>query len=93
MALRRFVSGLRASTAAPIALLCHSYGSVVCAKAAPGLPVSDVAVFGSPGLSAPDARIFTTGPCGHSAYFSPGTASLRNLTLIALGRTAEVSRG
>nr|WP_055502814.1 alpha/beta hydrolase [Nonomuraea pusilla] len=48
--LRRTVHDLRRHTAAPIALLCHSYGSVLCAAAAPGLPVSDLAVFGSPGL-------------------------------------------
>ncbi|WP_189129733.1 alpha/beta hydrolase [Wenjunlia tyrosinilytica] len=34
-------------------LFCHSYGSVVCGMAAAGLPkhkVSDIAVFGSPGM-------------------------------------------
>lgn len=35
---------------ARISLLCHSYGSVVCAYAAPDLPVVDVAVYGSPGV-------------------------------------------
>ncbi|WP_214409010.1 alpha/beta hydrolase [Sphaerisporangium fuscum] len=49
-ALRRQVMDIRARTAVPITLLCHSYGSVVCARALPGLPVSDVAVVGSPGL-------------------------------------------
>jgi hypothetical protein len=39
-----------------VALLCHSYGSVVCGLAAPDLPVSDIAVFGSPGMDAPSAR-------------------------------------
>ncbi|MGH3240241.1 MAG: alpha/beta hydrolase, partial [Spirillospora sp.] len=37
------------------ALLCHSYGSVVCAKAAPHLaplPVDEIALFGSPGTTA-----------------------------------------
>lgn len=167
-ALRRTVSQLRERTTAPIALLCHSYGSSVCAKAVPGLPVSDLAVFGSPGLEAPaatpttcrrapgvsaaspparppegrrspspqlwaepttppvrlwaglggddwirfvpkvkvgpiglgtdpmdpdyGARIFEVGPGGHSDYFRPGTPSLRNLTLIALGRADEVTR-
>ncbi|MFF4614886.1 alpha/beta hydrolase [Nonomuraea jabiensis] len=54
-ALRRTVSELHARTPAPIALLCHSYGSVLCAKAVPGLPVTDLAVFGSPGLDVPSA--------------------------------------
>ncbi|MER5319394.1 alpha/beta hydrolase [Streptosporangium roseum] len=118
-----------------VSLLCHSYGSVVCAKAAPGSGVADVAVFGSPGLGVshasalggtrlwagsgsrdwmrkvpklrlgplgfgPDpaapsfgARLFATGPAGHSDYLRPGSESLRNLTLIALGRTGEVSHG
>jgi hypothetical protein len=35
-----------------VALLCHSYGSVVCGLAAPHLPVTDIAVFGSPGMDA-----------------------------------------
>lgn len=124
--LRRTVA--RLGTRAPVTLLCHSYGSVVCAHASPGLPVAEVAVFGSPGLGtdprpgfwvgrgAADwvaevphtkvgplgfgadpmigaARTFATGPGGHSDYFKPGTASLRNLALITLGRTGEVSPG
>jgi hypothetical protein len=35
-----------------VALLCHSYGSVVCGLAAPHLPVTDIAVYGSPGMDA-----------------------------------------
>lgn len=40
----------------PVALLCHSYGSVVCGLAADRLParVTDIAVAGSPGMRAPD---------------------------------------
>ncbi|RVX40114.1 alpha/beta hydrolase family protein [Nonomuraea polychroma] len=54
--LRRTVAALRTRTSAPIVLLCHSYGSVLCAKAAaPGLPVSDLAIFGSPGLDVSSA--------------------------------------
>ncbi|MEU7857949.1 alpha/beta hydrolase [Nonomuraea sp. NPDC049141] len=195
-ALRRTVTELHARTSAPIALLCHSYGSVVCAKAGPDLPVADIALFGSPGIDAPSshtpsdptlpdptpsnptlpnatpsnatsdaapsgptlpdptlpdptlpnatpsdptlpdrapsdrapsatrvwagvggsdwirfvpkvklgplgfgadalspgygARVFEVGPGGHSDYFAPGTPSLRNLTLIALGRPGDV---
>ena len=55
-ALRRTVTELHARTSAPIALLCHSYGSVVCAKAGPDLPVADMALFGSPGIDAPSDR-------------------------------------
>ncbi|MEV5866239.1 alpha/beta hydrolase [Streptomyces tendae] len=38
-----------------VALLCHSYGSVVCARAADGLAVSDIALIGSPGTGADTA--------------------------------------
>ncbi|GAA3069067.1 alpha/beta hydrolase [Streptosporangium carneum] len=131
--LRRYLTGTLGGRR--VSLLCHSYGSVVCAKAAPGSGVADLAVFGSPGLGVssaselggvplwagsggedwmrgvpklrlgplgfgPDpaapsfgARLFATGSAGHSDYLRPGGESLRNLTLIALGRTGEVSRG
>jgi hypothetical protein len=118
---------------AGISLLCHSYGSVVCAKSvADGAPVADLAVFGSPGTGvdrAADlgaervwagrgdddwirrvagaglkmfglklgfgtdpvarsfgARAFEVGDGGHSDYLRPGTKSLHNLALIALGQ-------
>jgi len=117
-----------------VALLCHSYGSVVCGVAAAGLPVTDIAVFGSPGMDASSvaalgtkarvwagrggsdwirfaphvqvfgygfgsdpmsagfgARIFAAGTGGHSDYLDPGSASLRNLTEIALGNPAAVT--
>jgi len=118
-----------------VALLCHSYGSVVCGLAAPHLPVTDIAVFGSPGMDASSvaslhtrarvwagresgdsirfvphiqlfglgfgadpmsngfgARVFATGDSGHSGYLDPGSVSLRNLTSIALGDPAAVTR-
>jgi hypothetical protein len=118
-----------------VALLCHSYGSVVCGLAAPHLPVTDIAVFGSPGMDASSvaslhtkarvwagqesgdpikyvphirlfglgfgadpmspgfgARIFATGTGGHSGYLDPGSVPLRNLTYIALGDPAAVTR-
>jgi hypothetical protein len=50
--LRRLVEGVHAlAPAARTTLLCHSYGSVVCGEAVRGLPVDDVAVFGSPGMA------------------------------------------
>ncbi|MFD3821380.1 alpha/beta hydrolase [Streptomyces sp. NPDC058625] len=53
--LRAFVRDVRAVTGPRprLSLLCHSYGSVVCARAAPGLDaagVDDLAVVGSPGM-------------------------------------------
>ncbi|MFK0224043.1 alpha/beta hydrolase [Streptomyces vinaceus] len=35
---------------ARVSLLCHSYGSVVCGRAAAGLDVSSIALFSSPGV-------------------------------------------
>jgi Alpha/beta hydrolase len=133
-ALRPLVTAL-ARHGDQVALLCHSYGSVVCGLAAPGLPVTDIAVFGSPGMDASSvaslhtsarvwagresddpirfvphvqvfglgfgadpmsagfgARIFATGSGGHSEYLAPGSVSLRNLTYIALGDPAAVTR-
>ncbi|MBV2357930.1 alpha/beta hydrolase family protein [Streptomyces sp. J2-1] len=43
-----------------IVLLCHSYGSVVCGRAAPGLDVSDLVLLGSPGTGAPSAAALHT---------------------------------
>jgi len=53
IALNRFVEGLNSiRPTATIALLGHSYGSTVIGLAAPELPrrVTDIAVFGSPGM-------------------------------------------
>jgi hypothetical protein len=51
-ALRTTLAELRTvNPAAPISLLCHSYGSVVCALAAPeAAPISEIALYGSPGV-------------------------------------------
>lgn len=54
-ALRSFVDRL-ARDRRQVALICHSYGSVVCGLAAPHLPVTDIAVVGSPGMDAASAR-------------------------------------
>lgn len=43
-----------------VALICHSYGTVVCGLAAPGLPVTDIAAIGSPGMDASSARALDT---------------------------------
>ncbi|MBL3670294.1 hypothetical protein JL475_30830 [Streptomyces sp. M2CJ-2] len=47
---------------APVALFCHSYGSVVCGLAASTLPrrVTDIAVAGSPGMRAETASALRT---------------------------------
>ncbi|MFI9247180.1 alpha/beta hydrolase [Streptomyces sp. NPDC053086] len=55
--LRAVVRDLRASAPAGVhlSLLCHSYGSVVCGRAAPGLAADDIALIGSPGTGADSA--------------------------------------
>ena len=58
-ALRWLVDDL-ARNGHPVALLCHSYGSVVCGLAARHLPVTDIAVFGSPGMDASSVRALHT---------------------------------
>ncbi|MEU2335121.1 alpha/beta hydrolase [Streptomyces sp. NPDC006654] len=71
--LREFVHELRTLTARPrprpdskppaVSLLCHSYGTVVCARAAPtltGLGVTDIALVGSPGTGADSAAALHT---------------------------------
>jgi hypothetical protein len=61
-----------------VALLCHSYGSVVCGLAAPHLPVTDIAVFGSPGMDASsvasldtNARVWAGRESGDPIRFVP----------------------
>ncbi|MGH3382405.1 MAG: alpha/beta hydrolase [Actinoallomurus sp.] len=59
--LRRLVDDLHGlNPSAETALLCHSYGSVVCGQAVKSLPVSDVAAFGSPGMTAATATALGT---------------------------------
>jgi len=55
--LRESVAELRriAGRKADISLLCHSYGSVVCGRAAAGLDVADLVLVGSPGTGADSA--------------------------------------
>ncbi|WP_432932234.1 alpha/beta hydrolase [Microbispora sp. CA-135349] len=60
-ALRAFVRDLaRLKPAARISLLCHSYGGVLCGRAAPGLAVADIVLYGSPGAGADDAAALRT---------------------------------
>lgn len=136
--LERLLTGVHAVNGrARFALLCHSYGSVLCGRAArrlAPLPVDDIALFGSPGTTlrhasdlGTSARVwagrsrgdwvryiphvrfaglgfgadpvspgfgalrFDAGSGPHSGYLKPGSLALRNLTLIALGRDAEVT--
>lgn len=60
--LRALVDGLRSvRPAARISLLCHSYGSVICARSAPGTTADALVLYGSPGAGVPDAAALRTG--------------------------------
>ncbi|MEU8432349.1 alpha/beta hydrolase [Streptomyces sp. NPDC029216] len=58
-----FLSRLQglAGADARISLLCHSYGSVVCARTATGPRVTDIALFGSPGTGSASAAELPAG--------------------------------
>ncbi|MGW1159192.1 alpha/beta hydrolase [Streptomyces sp. NPDC002519] len=60
--LDRFVGELRAAVGRlpDISLLCHSYGTVVCARAAATADVQDIALVGSPGTGADSAAALHT---------------------------------
>ena len=58
-ALRPLVDDL-ARSGRRVALICHSYGSVVCGLAAARLPAADIAFIGSPGTDAPSVRALHT---------------------------------
>ncbi|WP_405637108.1 alpha/beta hydrolase family protein [Streptomyces sp. NBC_01178] len=59
--LRALVDGLRAvRPAARISLLCHSYGSVVCARSASGTAADALVFYGSPGVGVEDAEALRT---------------------------------
>lgn len=60
--LRAFIRELRGivGAKAQLSLLCHSYGSVVCGRAAPGLAADDLALIGSPGTGADTAAALHT---------------------------------
>jgi hypothetical protein len=88
-ALRPLVTAL-AEHGDQVALLCHSYGSVVCGLAAPHLPVTDIAVFGSPGMDASSvaslhtkARVWAGREAGDAIKYVP------NIRLFGLGFGAD----
>jgi len=88
-ALRPLVTAL-AEHGDQVALLCHSYGSVVCGLAAPHLPVTDIAVFGSPGMDASSvaslhtkARVWAGREGGDSIKYVP------HIRLFGLGFGAD----
>ncbi|MFB7600487.1 alpha/beta hydrolase [Streptomyces sp. NPDC056160] len=69
----------------PVALFCHSYGSVLCGVAAHALPgrVSDIAVAGSPGMRAARASHLRTS--AHVWAMRDATDWIRDVPYLELG--------
>ncbi|MEO3785904.1 alpha/beta hydrolase [Actinocorallia sp. B10E7] len=78
-ALVSFTRELRSlNPSARLTLVCHSYGGVVCAKAAPDARASDIALVGSPGTTAdrasdlsPATRVWAARSGGDWTRFVP----------------------
>ena len=93
-ALRPFVDDL-VRHGRQVAMICHSYGSVVCGLAAPHLPVTDIAVVGSPGMDASSVRaLHTTARVWAGRVPATGSATSRMSTFSgsASGRTRWLPR-
>ncbi|MHA6759763.1 alpha/beta hydrolase [Streptacidiphilus sp. PAMC 29251] len=95
--LERLLAGLALTShpdAAPT-LLCHSYGSVVCGIAAPELHeklgVTDMVVFGSPGMDVPDAAALGDGVRLWATARNPGDwiGNVPYLEVAGLGHGAD----
>ncbi|NUR30761.1 MAG: hypothetical protein HOV83_33740 [Catenulispora sp.] len=85
-ALKTFLTQLKAVNKAPVTLLCHSYGSVVCGQAAHAVKVTDIAVFGSPGMGVGSVADLNTGAriwAGRGA--SDGIADVPHIQVDLLG--------
>jgi Alpha/beta hydrolase len=88
-ALRPLVTAL-ARHGDQVALLCHSYGSVVCGLAAPHLPVADLAVFGSPGMDASSvASLHTQARVWAGREADDAIKYVPNIRLLGLGFGAD----
>jgi hypothetical protein len=57
-ALSRFLAGLPPGV--QVSLLCHSYGAVVCGRAAPAARAGDLVLLAAPGVDAPSAAALRT---------------------------------
>ncbi len=69
-----------------VVLLCHSYGTVVCGLAAPRLPVTDIAVYGSPGIDASSVRsLHTTARVWAGRAAGDWIAGVPHIRLLGLG--------
>ncbi|MFF4606179.1 alpha/beta hydrolase [Streptomyces sp. NPDC001339] len=89
----RLLSGLAAvGTPAP-AVLCHSYGSVVCGLAVPRLDrgaLTDLVVFGSPGMRRDSAaELHTTARVWAARDASDWIGNVPNVELLGLGHGTD----
>jgi hypothetical protein len=78
---------------AEVSLFCHSYGSVLCGVAAPGLPrgeVSDITVFGSPGMRVRHAsQLHTSAHVWAARDSSDWISDVPHLEIAGLGHGAD----
>lgn len=91
--LARFLSGLAAVGAPAPAVLCHSYGSVVCGLAVPQLAgggIADLVVFGSPGIRRDNvAELHTPARVWAARDASDWIGDIPNVELLGLGHGAD----
>ncbi|SED11145.1 Alpha/beta hydrolase [Streptomyces misionensis] len=99
--LRALVRQLRSlvPARAHLSLICHSYGSVVCGRAARGLDADDIVLVGSPGTGADDvpdlgttARVWAARGTGDWVAYVPHVRADLLLATVGFG-TDPVSRG
>ncbi|MFB6540089.1 alpha/beta hydrolase [Streptomyces noursei] len=91
--LNRFLAGLAATGAPAPAVLCHSYGSVVCGLAVPHAGrgrLADLVVFGSPGMRRDDAaQLRTTARVWAARDASDWIGEVPHVELLGLGHGAD----
>ncbi|MET9292581.1 alpha/beta hydrolase [Streptomyces sp. NPDC003077] len=93
--LTRFLAGLAATGTPATTVLCHSYGSVVCGLAAPGLKgtkVTDLVVFASPGMRTDSAAdLHTTARVWAARDASDWVSRVPNVQFLGLGHGEDPS--
>lgn len=91
--LDRFLRGLARTGAPAPAVLCHSYGSVVCGRAAASLTrreASDLVVFGSPGLHGGSVRgLGTPVPVWAARAAGDWIAGVPNVNVLGVGHGTD----
>ncbi|MFI0709657.1 alpha/beta hydrolase [Streptomyces inhibens] len=91
--LARFLSGLAATGTPAPAVLCHSYGSVVCGLAVPRLGrggIADLVVFASPGMRRDNvAELHTSARVWAARDASDWIGDIPNVELLGLGHGAD----